>query len=127
MNTDIRLLISFKGHRKRKKLEMILGPGATGCLIDLWLTVAQDSPEGILHEWGEDDIEIAAGWNGAPNEFVAALIKTKFLDLGKDGNYIIHDWSEHQSWATGAKARSAAAKKAAAARWNQRYDNSNKS
>jgi 3-oxoacyl-[acyl-carrier-protein] synthase II len=33
MNTDIRVLTSFKGHRKRLRLEQVLGKGATGHLL----------------------------------------------------------------------------------------------
>ena len=43
MNTDIRISVSFKGHRKRKKLKLYLkDDGATEYLIDLWISVATD-------------------------------------------------------------------------------------
>ena len=35
MNSDIRLAVSFRGHRKRKRLRLLLGPGSTDYLIDL--------------------------------------------------------------------------------------------
>jgi len=34
--------------------------------------------------------------------------------------YLIHDWTDHNGWASGAKARSGAASKAAKARWDNR-------
>lgn len=32
MNSDIRLAVSFRGHRKRKRLQLLLGPGSTDYL-----------------------------------------------------------------------------------------------
>ena len=34
-NTDIRIAVSFRGHRKRRKLRMLLGAGSTDYLVDL--------------------------------------------------------------------------------------------
>ena len=121
MNTDIRLLISFKNHRKRKRLRMILGPDSTDYLIDLWLTVAEQRPDGVLTDWDEFDIAVAAGWQKEPRELVDALLETKWINK-PNGCYKIHDWDEHQGWACGAKKRSDVAKKAAEARWEKRYN-----
>jgi hypothetical protein len=123
MNTDIRLLVSFRGHRKRKRLKLRLGAGSTDYLIDLWLSAAEDRPEGILYDWDETDIALAADWPGEPSELVEALLECKWLDYD-NGTYSLHDWEEHQSWASGAKARSLKAKKAAAARWEKRLGKS---
>lgn len=121
MNTDIRLLVSFKNHRKRKRLKMALGPGSTDYIIDLWLTAAEDRPDGVLHGWDEVDISLAAGWEEEPKRLLDALIECKFIDLDEGKNcYVLHDWQDHQAWASGAKARSEAAKKAAAARWDKK-------
>ena len=106
MNTDIRLLISFKGHRKRKRLKMILGEGYLDYLIDLWLTAAEDRPDGILTGWDEIDIALAAGWEHDNHQkLIDAFMECGFLDK-YDEYYCIHDWDEHQGWACGAKARS---------------------
>ena len=123
MNKDIRLATSFKGHRKRKKLKRILGFGAEIYLIDLWLTVAMDCPEGILVGWDEEDISDACDWPGDPNELVTALIESGWLEKDSDGEYVIHDWCEHQGWACKAKQRSNTAKQAANARWGKKYGN----
>lgn len=121
MNRDIRLLVSFRNHRKRKRFRMILGdPGATDYLIDLWLTAAEDRPEGLLTDWDEIDIALSCGWEGEPKQLVDALVKSKWLDVQDDGTYALHDWKEHQGWASNANARSKAAKKAAKARWAER-------
>lgn len=117
MNTDIRLLLSFKGHRKRRRLRTLLGPGATDYLIDFWLTVAQDRPSGALTGWDETDIALAAGWEGEPQLFVDAMMQAGFLEHGEDGVYRPHDWAEHQPWVIGAPERSRKAKHAADSRW----------
>ena len=83
MNTDIRVSTSFKGHRKRKRLEMIIGDKSDSYLIDLWLTVAMDCPEGVLVGWDEIDIAVAANWPGEPQVIVDAFINSKWLDSSK--------------------------------------------
>ena len=120
MNNDIRISVSFRGHRKRVKLERILGAKATGYPLDLWLTVAQQRPDGHLKDWDEIDIALAAGYRRAPSKFVQALCNCGFLEKDGDG-YRLHDWEDHQPWACGAEHRSAAARKAAMARWKGQY------
>lgn len=84
---------------------MILGPGSTDYLIDLWITVAEDRPDGILSDWDEIDIALAAGWEGEPETLVSALLDSKWLDKSDDGYYHLHDWHDHQGWACGATER----------------------
>ena len=119
MNTDIRICVSFRGHRKRKKLMSILGPGSTDYLIDLWIGTALNRPEGILDGYDEADIAFEAGWEGDPDEFVAALIKVGFLKKSESGVYRLHDWAEHNPYAADAKERSARAKRAVSIRWER--------
>jgi len=117
MNSDIRILVSFKGHRKRHHLEKLLGSiGATRYLLDLWLTAAQQRPDGHLKDWNAKDIAIAAGYSGKPQKFVDSLLESGFLDRDGEG-YRLHDWSEHQPWCCGAPRRSEDARKAAEVRW----------
>lgn len=118
---DIRLLVSFKGHRKRKRLKRLIGPDATDYLIDLWLTVRQDRPDGILSGWDEIDIADAAGWpeDRDPKKLVSALIDSGWIDYDKSV-YILHDWDEHQGWACGETKRKESAKIAARAKWKKR-------
>ena len=81
MNTDIRLSVSFRGHRKRKKLKQLLGDNATDYLIDLWIGAAVSRPTGKLTRWDENDIALEAGWHGEPKKFVDALLKSGWLIL----------------------------------------------
>jgi hypothetical protein len=120
MNSDIRISISFKGHRKRKKLQALLGQGSTDFLIDLWIGAAVTRPEGILHGFDALDLAMEAGWSGAPEAFKDALIKAGFLDVLDDGTYALHDWKEHQPFVIHAKNRSESAKKAARVKWENR-------
>ncbi|HFQ92036.1 MAG TPA: hypothetical protein ENK29_04070 [Chromatiales bacterium] len=95
MNTDIRVAISFRGHRKRKRLAIMLGPEGVLALLDLWIGVAASRPDGTLSGWDEIDIALEAGWDGDPQEFVDALLKVGFLDRDEDGVYSLHDWLDH--------------------------------
>ena len=120
MNTDIRLSVSFKGHRKRKKFKMLLNHlSATDFLIDLWITVAIDRPDGSLEGLDALDICLMAGWEGECDHFVDSLLSAGFLDKTENG-YKIHEWADHNGYASGAKLRSDAAKNAAKIRWNKR-------
>ncbi|WP_144082430.1 hypothetical protein [Desulfocurvibacter africanus] len=116
MNTDIRIAVSFLGHRKRRKLRMLLGVGSTDCLLDLWIQTAMNHPDGVLRGMDEVDIALEAGWEGDPGQFVEAMRTAGFLDLTEEG-WKLHDWEEHQPWVTKAEERTAQARKAADARW----------
>lgn len=121
MNSDIRLAVSFRGHRKRKRLRLLLGPGSTDYLIDLWIATAMTHPSGVLQGMDEIDIALEAGWEGEPQTFVAALVECGFLEKSDDA-YMLHDWSDHQGYAIHAERRKAHARNAAAARWNAKQE-----
>ena len=126
MNTDIRISVSFRNHRKRKRLKMILGACATDYLLDLWISTAMNRPSGVLTGMDETDIALDSGWEGDPKEFVDALLKCGFMDF--DGQcYSLHDWEDHQGYVVHADVRKERAKKAAAKRWeNKDIANSDK-
>lgn len=112
MNTDIRISISFKGHRKRLKLQQLLGVGSTDYLLDLWINTAMNHPKGILTGMDEYDIAIEAGYTGDAFKFVDALMTCGLLEKHDNGDYYIHDWDEHQRYVMFAPERSERAKKA---------------
>ena len=118
MNKDIRVLTSFKNHRKRVRLKMVLGESGTDYLIDLWLTAAEDRPDGVLTGWDEIDIAISCGWPGEPQKIVDALIETKWLDRLEDGTYALHDWVDHNGYASSADQRSDKARFSNLKRWH---------
>ena len=117
MNTDIRISVSFRHHRKRKRLKLLLGPGSTDYLLDLWLATAMNHPDGVLSGMDETDIALEAGWEGDPAEFCRALLECKFLERDEEGIYFLHDWEDHQPWVVKAEARSAKARNAVNAKW----------
>lgn len=122
MNSDIRLAVSFRGHRKRKRLRLLLGSGSTDHLIDLWIATAMTHPSGVLQGMDEIDIALEAGWEGDPQTFVTALVECGFLEKDSNGAYALHDWSDHQGYAIHAERRKANARNAAAARWNAKQE-----
>ena len=119
MNTDIRLAVSFRGHRKRKRLRLLLGPGSTDYLLDLWIATAMNHPDGILTGMDETDIALEAGWEGDPQAFVSALLECRLLEK-TDHGYALHDWAEHQAYVVHAEDRKMQAKQAASKRWAAR-------
>jgi hypothetical protein len=102
---DARLSTRFTNHPKTLKLVRRLGPAGGWHLVCLILWTAANKPDGDLQGLSAEDIEIACGWMGEPELLVAALRDLRFLD-GDAGSYRLHDWTEHQPWATGAEARS---------------------
>lgn len=105
MNTDIRLSIGFWDHPKIIKLERRLGLEGVKSLQILWLWAAQNRPDGILSGMDEEDIEIAAKWNGVQGSFKDALTEINALDF--DGkNYSLHNWTEHNEWQANSQHRS---------------------
>ena|GEM_PF-4077080 len=119
-NTDIRIAVSFKGHRKRRKLRMLLGAGSTDYLIDLWINTATNHPDGVLAGMSTLDVALESGWEDDPEKFVSAMVECGFLDKGEDGTYRLHDWEDHQPFVIEAPKRSLQAQKAAEARWGKK-------
>lgn len=97
MPDDIRISLSFRHHRKRKKLFQRLGDKGIRSLIDFWSTVAEQNPTGILTDYSSEDIEIDAGWNGEPGDFIKNIIEIGFLDKINNG-YSLHNWDIRQPW-----------------------------
>ncbi len=122
MIDDIRVSTKFKGNRKRTRLSKKLGCEATGFLIDLWITIAQDRPTGELTGWDAQDISLSAGWTGEPQLFLDALLDAKLIDE-KNGTYYAHDWAEHQPWIAGTTDRREIARKAGVASSIKRWGN----
>jgi len=119
--SDIRVKFSFMRHRKRKKLQHILGAEGVIALIDLWLSTAECNPKGILNAYDEHDIAIDANYTGDAKEFTDTLVDLGFLDK-IDNGYALHDWEDNQGWVFHSDERSAKAKKAAKARWDKYND-----
>ena len=117
MNEDIRLKISFKGHRKRRKLRKLLGPSYLDHLIDLFLTVAEERPTGVLDGWDMDDIahicSSSVKFRGSKQKLLDSFLEARFLEYDDAGTLRVHGWAEHQSYVIKAPDRKAKAKHAA--------------
>ncbi len=111
MATDARISTALPAHPKTKKLVRQLGPEAGWSLVVLILWAAANRSDGDLAGMSDEDIELAADWDGEPGAFIAALRKIRFVD-GAECECQVHDWNEHQPWAAGSEARSLKA------RWN---------
>ena len=119
MNTDIRISVSFKNHRKRKRLKLLLGEGSTDYLLDLWIATAMNHPSGFLDGMDEIDIALEAGWDGDALEFCSALIECRFLEKDDSGVYFLHDWDDHQPHVVDSEERSERSRNAVNVRWKK--------
>ncbi len=109
MATDARISTALPSHPKTKKLVRQLGPEGGWSLVCLILWAAANRSDGDLAGMSDEDIELAADWDGEPGAFIAALRRIRFVD-GNEGDCQVHDWTEHQPWAAGSDARKFKAK-----------------
>lgn len=118
MNIDIRLSLEFFGHPKIKKLKKRLGLESVFALLKLWAWTAANRANGVLSGLDEEGVELAADWEGDEGSFVSTLCDLRLLDV-RDGSFVIHDWEEHQAYASKSEERSSKARKAAESRWGR--------
>ncbi len=126
MNIDIRLSLEFFDHPKTKKLRKRLGIEGVMALLKLWAWTAGNRPGGILTGLDAEAVELAADWDGEEGAFVAELLALRLLDED-DSVFSIHDWEEHQAYASKSEERSSKARKAAEARWSKAQEMPEKS
>lgn len=121
MSDDFRLSTSFFGHPKIVKLRRRLGDHGIVSLLRLYSFVTGNRPDGDLTGMSDEDIEIAAAFEGAPGVLVRELFDLRLLD-GQSWTYRVHDWVEHNPWVANRGQRIDKARRAAEARWNQKSD-----
>jgi hypothetical protein len=119
MADDARISTALPSHPKTRKLRKRVGVAGCWSLVCLFLWTANNRWDGNLSGMSGEDIELASEWEGEPDALVHALREVGFLD-GDEGNYLIHDWSEHNPWAASRGQRIESAKRAAASRWASR-------
>jgi len=94
----LKVYASLPSHIKTLQLAEFLDvevPHAVGHLVCLWLWALDSSDEnGVLEGATPLVISRAAQWEHDPQEFVAGLLKTRFLERDGDG-YKIRNWSEY--------------------------------
>lgn len=98
MNTDIRLSVGFWHHPKTKKIAKRLGLEGVRSLQILWMWAATNRPEGNLSGMDWEDIELAADWQGEEQTFFTHCLGVWIDETGT--GYVLHDWKEHNSWAS---------------------------
>lgn len=108
MNSDIRLSVGFWQHPKTKKTVRRLGLEGIRSLQILWAWAAVNRPDGNLSGMDWEDIELAADWQGEERKFFDTCLGM-WIDETPDG-YTLHDWQEHNPWASEADTRSDAAR-----------------
>lgn len=70
-------------------------PEVLGFLTLLWDYAADAAPQGDVGKWPNGAIARACDWLDDPDEFVAALVKSKWLDECPKHRLVIHDWADH--------------------------------
>ena len=105
MNSDIRIKTTFFDNRKTKRLMLKLGPEGVLSLLQLWVYAAQNHPTGELSGFDSVDIELSGNWSGNEGDFVKTITELGFIEE-VNGAYKIHDWLDHQPFASGAENRS---------------------
>lgn len=104
MNTDIRLSVGFWQHPKTRKTAKRLGLEGVRSLQILWLWAALNRSDGNLSGMDWEDIELAADWQGEERTFFDFCLGV-WIDESPHG-YALHDWKDHNSWASEADERS---------------------
>jgi hypothetical protein len=117
MADDARISTALPAHPKTRKLRKRLGVEGCWALVCLLLWVVGNRADGNLAGLSDEDIELAADWNGKAGAFVLALAEVGFLD-GSADSYVVHDWQDHNPWAASRGQRVEAARKAARVRWD---------
>ncbi|MFK4765454.1 hypothetical protein ACI3L3_11860 [Desulfobaculum sp. SPO524] len=106
MNKDFRVSTGFFRHHKTIKLKRRLGLAGPYAVLALWAYAAELKPDGSLIGMDAEDIAIAAEWEDDPQALVETLCEVGFLEQCEEGIYHLHDWQEHNPWASEAKERS---------------------
>lgn len=70
-------------------------PEALGYLRLLWDFTADVAPRGDVGKHPDGAIAGACDWPGKADEFVAALVASRWIDLDPTHRLLIHDWRDH--------------------------------
>ena len=69
--------------------------GVVGLLELLWNGTAKNAPDGAIGRFSNEEIAIMCDWDGDPDELVAALVESRWLDESAKYRLLVHDWAEH--------------------------------
>lgn len=91
MATDARISTGLPGHPKTKKLVRRLGGDAGWHLVCLFLWVAAHRRDGVFTNMSDEDIELAAEWQGEAGAFITGLVFAGFIS-GPERFRKLADW-----------------------------------
>lgn len=101
---------------KFKKLVRRLGVSralAVGTLELLWIATQKNAKRGDIGRFSNEEIAIECDWSGDPDELVAALLETGWIDRSEEHRLVVHNWAQHaprylHAWVKGQKTTFAA-------------------
>jgi|GEM_PF-5403673 hypothetical protein len=114
-SVDCGLLDSRKFWRLRAKL----GEKALEVLIRLWSYTRTVAPSGDLGDPDPEFLAMAVRWTGEPQLLWDALVGGEWVDL-VDGRLVVHDWGDHNWFATTLEKRRVQARENVMRRWDKR-------
>ena len=66
-----------------------------GLLELLWQIGAEHAQNSRLKEFSAESLALTLGWERSPDELIAALVATRWLDQSECGDLSIHNWLVH--------------------------------
>ncbi len=90
-------------HVKFNRLKALLGCNratALGYLECLWHFTGRFAPQGNIGRYSDEEFEAWAEWTGEDGALVAALVKSKWVDVHPSCRLLVHDWHIHADDAT---------------------------
>ena len=119
-NLDFRLSVDYWDHPKIVKLVRRLGVDAAVSHQRLLGFARKEKTSGRLDSMTNEDIAIAAKWQGGAEEFVVTLLELRLLDQPAGTKDLeIHNWAHHNPFSVEVEARREQARKAVNARWEK--------
>lgn len=89
---------TLANHPKTRRVARALGvhkAQVIGHLHLLWWWALDYSLDGDISQYADDEIAIAAEWDGDEEKFVHALVQAGFLDVSDSGARTIHNWYDY--------------------------------
>lgn len=86
-------LIKFKKLQRRLGLSKVRD--TIGILESLWALARREAPRGDIGRLDNEAIAIELEWDEDPDQLVAALVETSWLDECDEHRLVVHDWKDH--------------------------------
>lgn len=115
---DLRLDADVFENVKIEILRRRLKDAGVLSLFRLWCYTRKFRPSGELTRMTPEMIEIAAPWEGEPEQFISVASELILIERSDANHWRIHDWESINQRATGSKGRSENARKVNHKRWN---------